>query len=101
MAIGGRLKASNPISLAHTQMRHKDNNHAIPKVIIKRIVQQILTKKNRIEKKALKIIQSEIEKYITEIFMISNIMVNVSKRSTVYPHIFKKATSIHNFLVHS
>jgi histone H3/H4 len=82
-------------------MRHKDNNQAIPKVIIKRIVQQILTKKRRIQKKALKIIQSEIEKYITEIFMISNNMVNVSKRSTVHPLVFKTATSIHNFLVHS
>ena len=84
--------------------RDKDCELEVPKAIIKRLVYEILLshkkKTYRLEKKAIKILHHDSEKYITEIFMISNVMATVSKRHTVYPLFFKNATKIHNALVH-
>lgn len=81
----------------------KHNNYAIPRTIIRRLITktifEITHKALRLEKKAIDILHSEIEKYVTEIFSVSECMMEVSKRNTVCPLFFKKAAQLHDSLL--
>ena len=78
----------------------------IPRTIVRHIVEEIVddsarvSKKKRFEKKALNLLHSEAEKYIREIFTISDMMATGSKRRTVTSLEFNNATKIHNYFIH-
>jgi histone H3/H4 len=79
---------------------------SIPRVIIRRIVMEMIGKNankkiSRIDKKALDILHYEIEKYISELFLVSGYMMDASKRNTVLSSLFKKAAKLHEVLHHT
>jgi histone H3/H4 len=94
----GRLKKKAPTS-PDEDYYSKHNNHAIPRTVVRQIILQLLPKIKgktpRLEKKAIDILHCEIEKYIVEIFTVSGCMMDVSKRNTAHPLLFKKAAKLY------
>lgn len=80
----------------------KHHNKAIPRSKLKRLVMDALHTPNgklRIEKKAIDIIHSEVEKYTTEIFMVSELMMKVFGRHTVHSHFFQNSVKLREMVV--
>ena len=79
---------------------------SIPRVIIRRIVMELIEKNakkkiSRVDKKAFDILHFEIEKYISELFLVSGYMMDASNRNTVLSTLFKKAAKLHEALHHT
>jgi histone H3/H4 len=74
----------------------KHRNRAIPRFKVKRLVMDALNSKGkfRIKKKAIDILHSEVEKYATEIFMVSDLIMKVSDRHTINSHFFQNTVKL-------
>ena len=93
-----------------SKRKSKDSIYIIPKVLFKRIVEEIISqvhddsKKNKnsnkrlIGKKALEIIHYEAERYVKEIFAVSELMIGASKRHTLSLSYLTTAVEIHQAL---
>jgi len=79
----------------------KHNNRAIPRFKLKRLVVDVLKSKGkfRVEKKAIDILHSEVEKYAAEIFMVSDLIMKVSDRHTINTHFFKNSVKLLDLVV--
>jgi hypothetical protein len=55
--------------------------------------------KIRIDKKAVDILHQEVEKYTSEIFMVSGSMMGMFNRHTVHPNCFKNAVKLRETLI--
>ena len=84
----------------------RHNDHGIPRAILKRVVMEILKNmpskiegKLRIDKKAVDILHREVEKYASEIFMVSGSMMGMFNRHTVHPNCFQNAVKLREILI--
>lgn len=86
--------------------QHDDEagRRAIPRAIIARIVIEILQKASkkhtrRIERKAVDLLHSEIEKFTEEIFTSASFMANSCGKNTLHPQLLNNAVALRQWLI--
>lgn len=77
---------------------------AIPRAIIARLVIEILHKESqktarRIERKAVDLLHSEIEKFTEEIFTSASFMANSCGKNTLHPQLLNDAVALRQWLI--